>query len=82
MSTKEWTETHPDVKVLMSTDNYAMKFMFKMVDASDSKNVSERVMDLRSLPLEQDELVLDDYLCSIYELLHQKIVMNRKEATA
>ena len=81
MSSKEWTAQHEDVKLLMSTDHRALKLNFKMVDKENSKYVAERSMDFKALPLEQDELVLDDYLCSIYELMYRNIKLQRGEAT-
>ena len=79
MSSKEWTAQHEDVQILMSTDKLAMKLNIKMADKENSKYISERSMDFRSLPLEQDELVLDDYLCSIYELMYRDINLKKEE---
>ena len=81
MSSKEWAAQHEDVEILMSTDRLAMKLNIKMADKENPKYISDRSMDFRSLPLEQDELVLDDYLCSIYEMMYRNIKLQRGEAT-
>ena len=79
MSSNEWSNLHQDVRVLMQTDRVALTLMIKMEDRSNTENKVERVMPFQSLPLEQGELVLEDYLCSIYEQLYQQIKTMRSE---
>ena len=79
MSSNEWSKLHQDVTVLMQTDKINYNLIMKMIDKSDKERIVERVMPFQSLPLEQGELVLDDYLCSIYEQMYQQIKSQRSE---
>ena len=80
MTSKGWCELHQDVRTLMSTDKKNLTLEISMSDKSDSKNVAKRVMPFQNLPLEQGELVLDDYLCSIYEQLYHEIKVLRSKS--
>lgn len=77
MTSKGWANLHQDVQVLMEVDRKEQNMKFLMADKSNEGVTVERIMPFQQLPLEQGELVLDDYLCSIYELLYQEIKRQR-----
>lgn len=77
MTTKGWSELHQDVDVMMDCDHIDMSLNIYMADKSNTKINAKRHLAFQTLPLEQGELVLDDYLCSIYEQLYQEIKRQR-----
>lgn len=77
MTTKGWTELHQDVIVKMSCNHLDMSLDIIMADKDHAGRTAERHMAFQTLPLEQGELVLDDYLCSIFEQLYQQIKVKR-----
>lgn len=77
MTTKGWTELHQDVIVKMSCNHLDMSLDIIMVDKDRAGRTAERHISFQTLPLEQGELVLDDYLCSIFEQLYQQIKVKR-----
>lgn len=77
MTTKIWCDLHQDVNVKMSCDHIDRSLDILMTDKSHAGRIEQRTLPFQSLPLEQDELVLDDYLCSIYEQLYQGIKNQR-----
>ena len=77
MTTKGWYELHQDVDVKLSTDHRALSFDILMIDKDHAGRTAERHMPFQTLPLEQGELVLDDYLCSVLEQLYQQIKVKR-----
>ncbi len=77
MTTKIWCDLHQDVNVKMSCDHVDRSLDILMTDKSHAGRTKKRTLPFQSLPLEQDELVLDDYLCSIYEQLYQSIKNQR-----
>ena len=79
MKIAEWSDVHPDVRALMSTNHKDLTMKFMLKDISDHSIKAEREMPFQSLPLEQDELVVEDYICSIFEQLYQGIKESRDE---
>lgn len=79
MKVSEWTDLHKDVKVLLETKMEKMIFVFKMLDEESKLNVS-REIPFSGMPFEQEEIVLEDYICSILEQMHHEIVCKREEA--
>jgi hypothetical protein len=81
MTTKIWCDLHRDVDVNMSCDHRDRSLDILMVDKSHAGRNENRTIPFQTLPLDQDELILDDYLCSIYEQLYQSI-KNQREAAS
>lgn len=79
MTTKGWSELHQDVEVMMSCNHFDMSLDILIMDKSHAGRVAKRHMPFQSLPLEQGELVLDDYLCSVFEQLYQEIKKQRSK---
>lgn len=79
MTTKGWSELHQDVEVRMSCNHLDMSLDILITDKSHAGRVAKRHMPFQSLPLEQGELVLDDYLCSVFEQLYQEIKKQRSK---
>jgi len=82
MTTKGWGELHQDVVIKMSCDHIDMSLDITMADKSHAGRVVTRHIPFQALPLEQGELVLDDYLCSIFEQLYQSIKLQRSKSNA
>lgn len=79
MTTKGWYELHQDVVVKMSCNHIDMSLDISMSDKAHAGRQAKRHMPFQSLPLEQSELVLDDYLCSIFEQLYSEIKAKRSK---
>ena len=77
MTTKGWYELHQDVDVKLSTDHMTLSLDILMTDKDHAGRTAERHMPFQTLPLEQGELVLEDYLCSVLEQLYQQIKIQR-----
>ena len=72
MRVNEWSDLHKDVKVLLETEKREMVFIFKMED-NGTKDVVERKIPFNSMPFEQEEIVLEDYICSVLEQMHHEL---------
>lgn len=79
MTTKGWSELHQDVDVKMSCNHINMSLDILITDKSHAGRQAKRHMPFQTLPLEQGELVLDDYLCSVFEQLYQEIKKQRSK---
>ena len=79
MTTDGWEQLHQDVIIDRDANHVDMSMVLTMTDKSHVGRVVRRVMPFKSLPLEQGELVLDDYICSIYELMYHEIKVKRGE---
>lgn len=75
MTTKEWQGEHSDVKVVMESGKTDLNLIIKM---GDSNWAVERTIPFSVLPLDQGELILEDYLCAIYEQLYSSIKKRRR----
>ena len=72
MRVNEWSDLHKDVNVLLETEKREMVFIFKMQD-NETKDVVERKIPFNSMPFEQEEIVLEDYICSVLEQMHHEL---------
>lgn len=81
MTTKGWSELHQDVVVKMSCNHIDMSLDILMADKDHAGRVVKRHMPFQILPLEQGELVLDDYLCSVFEQLYAEIKSKREKGS-
>lgn len=81
MRLKEFIDIRPDVDFTLETYKDALEFGFKVVDKANPDIKEERVIPFSALPLEVDEIVLEDYICSVLEQLYQKVKLKRDERT-
>lgn len=81
MTTNGWYELHQDVDVKLSTDHSTLSLDILMTDKDHAGRVVKRHMPFQILPLEQGELVLDDYLCSVFEQLYAEIKSKREKGS-
>ena len=79
MKVSEWTDLHKDVKVLLETEKIEQVFVFKMQDVNSNWKTVRKI-PFRSMPFEQEEIVIEDYICSILEQMHHEIVCKREES--
>ena len=73
----EWAKIHPDVRVEMSVDRNDRSFNITMVDNSHVGRMVTRIMPFQTIPLEQGELVLEDWFCSVYEQMYHDMKNKR-----
>ena len=76
MTTKGWIENHKDVNVLMESDMLKPNLIIKI---GNDSGIVERSVPFDILPLDESELVLEDYLCAIYEQLYASLKHKEKE---
>ena len=67
MRIKEWQDANPDyVAKIDVTPIREIIFSVK-----NSKDEAERVIPMNDIPFNQDELIVEDYICLIFENLKQ-----------
>ena len=74
----EWAKRHPDVDILMDMDHKTLVYKISMIDKAHAGRIVKKEYPVKSIPFDQGELVLEDWICSIYEQLYHEI-KNRRE---
>lgn len=77
-ASSEWAKRHPDVNIGMDIDRRNFIYKIAMRDKSHAGRVVNKEYPVKSIPLEQGELVLEDWICSVYEQLYHEIKVLRE----
>jgi len=73
----EWAKRHPDVDILMEMDHKTLTYKISMIDKAHAGRVVKKEYPISSIPFDQGELVLEDWICSSYEQLYYEIKSKR-----
>ena len=76
MTIKEWNDSHLDVEVDTYSKTQERIMGFIMTDKKNG-NWFERTISFDQLPLTDNEIVLEDYVCSILEQMYYHILNAR-----
>ena len=74
----EWAKRHPDVDILMDMDRKSFTYKITMVDKAHAGRVVKKEFPVSSIPFDQGELILEDWICSVYEQLYHEIKTKRE----
>ena len=75
----EWAKRHPDVDISMGMDHRSFMYKISMKDKSHAGRVAKKEYPVSSIPFDQGELVLEDWICSSYEQLYHEIKVLREK---
>lgn len=72
MTIKEWENEHKDAiaSIHMIPNTLVFEFSVKL---PGSDKVKRRAIDMAAIPFTSDEVVLEDYICGIYEILYSSL---------
>lgn len=76
-ASSEWAKLHPDVQVHMSIDHKTLIYTITMVDVANADRIAKREYSIRLIPFDQGELVLEDWICSVFTQLYHEIKSKR-----
>ena len=76
MSIREWNDEHPDVDVDTYSKTNERIMGFIMTDKR-TNNWYERIISFDQLPLTDNEIVLEDYICAILEQMYYHLLNAR-----
>lgn len=78
-ASSEWGKRHPDVSILMDMDHRKFTYAITMIDKSHAGRAVKKEYPVSSIPFDQGELVLEDWICSVYEQLYHEIKVLREK---